>query len=150
MLTTQDQKLIERSLGKQLGPIKTDIDAIQTRLASLEKTTSLMDHLQLKHLIQDTEKRVAAVENKLSKVVTKGDFRQFVTKDDLKKSTKTIVNDIEKRIDIVENSVSKTLTKDEFNVRSDAIVNEINKVLETVGKVVDKIDHIKKTSMITL
>lgn len=79
MITIQDTKLIERSLGKQLEPIKTDVSAIKTRLTSVEK-------------------RAAAVENRLTKMVTKEEFEEkfskMVTKEEFQNKTDSIINEI--------------------------------------------------------
>lgn len=89
MLTQQDLRAIGQLIDKKLA---TDISAIQTRLADLESgQIQKIDYFELRLLLRSVEKRIAAVEGKLTKVdqrldntATKDDLKNFATKDDLK------------------------------------------------------------------
>jgi cell fate (sporulation/competence/biofilm development) regulator YmcA (YheA/YmcA/DUF963 family) len=106
MLTVQDAKLIERSLERQLKPIKTDIDAIQTRLSSVEKSASIMNHFDVSNTVKDIEKRMAAVENRISKTLTKEEFDRKLD-DKFEKQNNMIVKEIGTMLKVIDKVVNK-------------------------------------------
>lgn len=82
MLTKSDLDAIGKLIDKKLS---TDIAAIQARVADIEDAqVRKIDILELRSMIRSVDKRVAAVEGRLLKSLTKDDLQHLATKDDLK------------------------------------------------------------------
>lgn len=86
MLTQQDLKAIGQLIDKKVA---TDLSAIQARLADLESgQIQRIDYLELRQLMKNLEKRMAAVEGRLTKVDER--LYETLTKDDLTKALRGI------------------------------------------------------------
>jgi len=103
MLTKDDFRLLEKLFDKKLKSLKTDVAAIETRVADLEtgKITKL-DFYEVKNALYKIEKRMAAYEARLAKIEI-----SMITKDDLKKSLlaieRRLMKSINRLTDVVDN-----------------------------------------------
>ena len=100
MLTKDDLRLLEKLFDKKLKSLKTDVAAIETRVADLEtgKITKL-DFYEVKNTLNKVEKRLTAYETRLNRIensmATKDHLKNFATKD-IKKALKPIQSSIKR------------------------------------------------------
>ena len=124
MLTKDDFRLLEKLFDKKLKSLKTDVAAIETRVADLEtgKITKL-DFYEVKNALYKIEKRMAAYEARLAKIEI-----SMATKDDMKKEFRGVV----KRKDLL--PMERRLTRS-INRLTDVIDNKFMNIEERLDDV---------------
>ena len=101
MLTKTDLNAIGNLIDKKLS---TDISAIQARIANIESNRlQKFDLMHVEVLIRSVERRVAAVEGKLLKTVSKIDLKK-----NLQAMEKRLLKSINRLTDTVDNRLTKS------------------------------------------
>lgn len=127
MLTQSDLQALGKLIDKKIGEMGTDIAAIQARIADMETAQfTLSDSLEIRSLLHSVEKRVAAIEGKLTKFVTRDDLQtlesRMVTKEYLDAQFKKNFRGVARKRDI--NALERRLIK-KLNFVIDSFDREI-------------------------